>query len=220
MVAFCCFFSPIFSAQNPHLPSFLPSFFPSFHQFSLHLTDISHPPAPAGHRDSQRGGQGRDGPQAALHLQPGTGGRTQPELLAQRQPRWAATVRPRQTRRSHVFTPPPPPPPSPFPSTPTPSSPLSSAPLAEMRSKPNQMEPCATSWASGSRCSGSPHTRCPAGRINCGGASVRLYTYLGEGGRVGVGSGELIELSAERTGREAGGKKGKCGEKESERERE
>lgn len=78
------------------------------------------------------------------------------------------------------------PPPDPLSSTrrPSPSPhPLLSALLAEMRSKPNQMEPCATSWASGSRCSGSPHTPCPAGRINCGGASVRLYTYLGEGGR-------------------------------------
>lgn len=45
-----------------------------------------------------------------------------------------------------------------LPPLPSPPSLSLSAPLAEIRSKPNQMEPCATSWASGSRCSGSPHT--------------------------------------------------------------
>lgn len=53
-------------------------------------------------------------------------------------------------------------------------------PFAEMRSKHNQMEPCATlSEAAGAlELSRTQMHTCPAGYINCGGVSVRLYMYL------------------------------------------
>lgn len=53
-------------------------------------------------------------------------------------------------------------------------------PFAEMRSKHNQMEPCTTlSEAAGAlELSHTQMHTCPAGYINCGGVSVRLYMYL------------------------------------------